>query len=121
MKINYSLLGIYMILNTSLNSKDQSILSRVYNKEEKRVLNALYAPCKMFLESHMPRIQTLTNESAQFKYIIMGVASSAHQRKHDSDWKHQQIAIQNERSWRIYHKTYEKCLYSSQSGEKSSI
>ena len=26
MKINYSILGIYMILNTSLNSKDQSLL-----------------------------------------------------------------------------------------------
>ncbi len=50
---------------------------RVYNKEKKRVLNVLYAPCKMFSESHMPEIQTLMNESVQFKYLIVGVASSA--------------------------------------------
>ena len=53
------------------------IVSRVYNKEEKRVSNALYALCKMFSESHAPGIQTLTNESARFKYLIVGVASSA--------------------------------------------
>ena len=39
------------------------VTSRVYNKEEKRVSNALYALCKMFSESHTPGIQTLTNES----------------------------------------------------------
>ena len=49
----------------------------------------------MFSEGHAPEI-TLTNESVQFKYIIMGVASSANQHKRDSDRKHQQIAIQNE-------------------------
>ena len=75
-----------------------SVKARVYNKEEKRVSNALYAPCKMFSESHAPGIQTLTNENARFKYIIIGVASSAHQREHDSDRKRQQIAIQSERS-----------------------
>ena len=38
--------------------------TRVYSKEEKRVSNVLYAPCKVFSESHMPGIQTLANESA---------------------------------------------------------
>ena len=38
------------------------------------MLNALYALCKIFLA---PGIQTLTNESAQFKHLIVGVASSA--------------------------------------------
>ena len=33
----------------------------VNNKEGKRVLNALYALYKIFLESHMPGIQKLTN------------------------------------------------------------
>ena len=37
----------------------------------------LYALCKIFLESHTPGIQTLTNESVRFKYLIVGVASSA--------------------------------------------
>ena len=64
-------------------------MTRVYNKEEKRVLNALYGPCKMFSESHASGIQILTNESTRFKYKIMGVASSAHQREHDSDQKRQ--------------------------------
>ena len=36
--------------------------------------NALYALCKIFLA---PGIQTLTNESAQFKHLIVGVALSA--------------------------------------------
>ena len=36
-------------------------VARVYNKEEKRVSNTLYALCKMFSESHAPGIQTLTN------------------------------------------------------------
>ena len=40
---------------------------RVYNKEEKRVSSVLYGPCKTFSESHVPGIQTLTNENAQFK------------------------------------------------------
>ena len=53
------------------------LLTRVYNKEEKRVLNVLYALCRMFSESHTPGIQTLTNESTQFKSLIMGMASSA--------------------------------------------
>ena len=43
------------------------ITSKVYNKERKRVLNALYGPCNMCSESHAPGIQTLTNESARFK------------------------------------------------------
>ena len=40
------------------------VIPRVYNKERK---NALYGPCNMCLESHMPGIQTLTNESTRFK------------------------------------------------------
>ena len=47
--------------------KLQFIQARVYNKERKRVSNALYGPCNMCLESHAPGIQTLTNESARFK------------------------------------------------------
>ena len=39
-------------------------LPRVHNKVEKRVLNALYALSKMLSESHVPGIQTLTNENA---------------------------------------------------------
>ena len=42
-----------------------------------QTLNALYALCKMFSESHAPGIQTLTNESMQFKYLIVGMALSA--------------------------------------------
>ena len=42
-------------------------MPRVYNKERKRVSNALYGLCNMCSESHVPGIQTLTNESAQFK------------------------------------------------------
>ena len=42
----------------------QIILSRVNNKEGKRVSNALYTQYKMFSESHTPGIQKLTNESA---------------------------------------------------------
>ena len=38
--------------------------------------NTLYALCKMFSESHMPGIQTLINENTQFKYLIVGMASS---------------------------------------------
>ena len=51
-----------------VNARD-ILVSRVYNREEKRVSNALYALCKMlmFSESHMPGIQTLTNENARFK------------------------------------------------------
>ena len=41
--------------------------------------NVLYAPCKMFLESHAPGIQTLINESTQFEYLIVSVASSTKQ------------------------------------------
>ena len=57
------------------------ILSRVTNKEGKRVSNALYTPHEMFSESHAPGIQKLTNESAPFKWYVVGVASSAGQRK----------------------------------------
>ena len=55
----------------------ETLIPRVYNKEEKRVSNALYVPYKMFSESHAPGIQTLSNESAQFKYLIVSMASSA--------------------------------------------
>ena len=41
------------------------------------------------------------------RILIMAVASSINECKHDSDWKRLQIAIQNEHSWRIYHKTHE--------------
>ena len=53
------------------------IISRVNNKEEKRVSNALYSPYKMFTESHVPGIQKWTNQSARFKWYVVGVASSA--------------------------------------------
>ena len=52
----------------------------IYNKEEKRVSNVLYALWKMFLESLAPGIQTLINENVQFKYFIVGVALSARYR-----------------------------------------
>ena len=39
--------------------------------------NALYTPYKMFSESHAPGIQKLTNQSARFKWYVVGVASSA--------------------------------------------
>ena len=52
------------------------------NKEGKRVLNVLYALCKMFSEDHAPGIQRLTNENARFKYLIVGVASTASKRQH---------------------------------------
>ena len=61
------------------------IISRVCNKEGKRVSNALYTPCEMFSESHVPGIQTLTNENARFKRLIMGLASSVSKRERDSD------------------------------------
>ena len=60
-------------------------LTRVYTKEEKRVSNVLYGLCKMFSESHAPGIQTLTNESTRFKYVLMSVASSASKFEHNSD------------------------------------
>ena len=53
------------------------IIARVNNKGGKRVSNALYVPYKMFSESHAPGIQKLTNESARFKWHIVGVVSSA--------------------------------------------
>ena len=56
--------------------------TRVYSKEEKGVSNVLYAPCKVFSESHTPGIQTLTNEGARFKYLIVGTASSANEQQH---------------------------------------
>ena len=37
------------------------------NNIEKRVSNVLYAPYKMSVESHTPRIQKLTNESTCLK------------------------------------------------------
>ena len=52
------------------------VIARVNNKEGKRVSNALYTPYKMFSESHTPGIQKLTNESARFKWYVVGVASS---------------------------------------------
>ena len=69
-------------------------------KEEKRVLNALYALCKMFLESHVPGIQTLTNKNARFKYLIIGVASSANKWERGIKQKFQKNAIQNKCSTR---------------------
>ena len=57
------------------------ILSRVNNKERKRVSNELYTPYEMFSESHAPGIKKSTNESARFKWYIVGVASSASQRE----------------------------------------
>ena len=54
----------------------------MYNKEEKRVSNALHALCKMFSESRTPGIQTLTHENAQFKYLIVGMALSASESDH---------------------------------------
>ena len=50
---------------------------RVNIKEGKRVSNALYTPYKMFSESYVPEIQKLTDESARFKWYVVGVASSA--------------------------------------------
>ena len=43
---------------------------------EESIERAIYSVNK-FLESHAPRIQKLTNESTQFKWYIVGVASSA--------------------------------------------
>ena len=57
--------------------RSDGIISRVNNKERNRVLNALYTPYKMFSESHAPGIQKLTNESARFKWYVVGMASSA--------------------------------------------
>ena len=55
-----------MLTNQTLQYIDMpKVVSIVYNKEEKRVSNTLYATCKMFLESHAPGIQTLTNESVR--------------------------------------------------------
>ena len=39
---------------------------------------------RCFLESHTPGIQTLTNLSAQFKYLIVGMASNASKWEHNS-------------------------------------
>ena len=71
------------------------LLPRVHNKKEKRVLNALYAPCKMFSESHVPGIQTLTNERVEFKNLIVGVASSASEQECHIECKYQKNAIQS--------------------------
>ena len=54
-----------------------TLTPRVNNKEEKRVSNALYTPYKMFSESHAPGIQKSTNQSARFKWYVVGVALSA--------------------------------------------
>ena len=51
--------------------------TRVNNKEGKRVSNSLYTPYKMFSDSHVPGIKKLTNQSARFKWYVVGVASSA--------------------------------------------
>ena len=45
--------------------------TRVDNKGEKRVSNALYALCKMSAENHLLGIQKLTNESARFKWYVV--------------------------------------------------
>ena len=71
------------------------ILPRVNNKERKRVSNVLYTPYEMFSESHAPGIQKLTNESARFKWYVVGVASSASQGE----------AISTENASRSQHKT----------------
>ena len=88
------------------------IQPRVYNKQEKRVLNVLYAPWKMFWESHAPGIQTWECMIQIHNYGCVLECRTQTQPKC------QRITIQNERSWRIYHKTYEKRLYTS---EKKSI
>ena len=46
------ILAIY-ILDT-YHDMSLGVQSRVYNKERKRVSNALYGPCNMCLESHAP-------------------------------------------------------------------
>ena len=66
--------------------------SRVYSKEES---NVLYALCKMFSESHVPGIQTLTNENARFKYLIVGMALGASRQECDIERKCQKNTIQN--------------------------
>ena len=43
----------------------------------------------------MPGIQTLTNESAEFKNLIVGVASSAGERERHIECKCQKNAIQS--------------------------
>ena len=53
----------------------------------------VYDLCKMFSESHAPGIQTLTNENAQFKHLIVGVASRASDRVCYSERKRQKNAI----------------------------
>ena len=53
------------------------ILTMFVRKEGKRVSNALYGLCKMFLESHAQGIQMLTNQSTRFKWPIVGMVSSA--------------------------------------------
>ena len=47
----------------------------------------LYDLCRMFSESHVPGIQTLTNENARFKYLIVGMALRASDRVCDSERK----------------------------------
>ena len=75
-------------------------------------------------------LRTRKSRGQEFKHWPMRVCDSivncgcdlnCMQREHDSDWKRQQITIQNKCSSRIYHKTHEKCLYSPQSGEKSIV
>ena len=88
-----------------------------YNTEGKRVSNALYAPCKMFSESHA-RNSNIDQWERAIQIVNYGRGLECTQREHDSDWKCYQITIQNECSSRIYHN---KRLYSSQSGEISSV
>ena len=54
--------------------------------------NALYALCKMFSGSHAPGIQTLTDENMQFKYLTVGVTSSASERVYNIQRKRQKNA-----------------------------
>ena len=81
-------------------------------RKRKRVSNVLYPLCETFSESHAPRIQ-LASESARFRYLIVGMASSASEQKCNIERKCQKNVIQNEHSSRVYHKNHEKHLYFS--------
>ena len=63
--IKFTELYMYLMVSASYFVPGPLILGflTIKSKEEKRVLNALYAPCKVFSENHVPGIQTLTNES----------------------------------------------------------
>ena len=62
--------------NTRMGSDSiPNIKSKINDKEGKRVSNVLYTPNKIFSESHVPGIQKLTNESTQFKWYVVAMAS----------------------------------------------